>query len=125
MLKTSCISASEIPPSSWIRPKTGGDLERVRELVADVAGEAQEVVQAVAGDVGEAADVGVGGEQLQHRAHVDRRRLEHDVAERPAEAVVVPRHVGKNLAGERVAVRVKAGGGEADQGVAGARSARR
>ena len=50
----------------------GRDVERVRELVADVAGEAQEVVQAVAGDVGEAADVGVGGEQLEHRAHVDR-----------------------------------------------------
>ena len=58
-------------------------------------------------------------EQLEDRPDVDLGGLEQDVAERPAEAVVVERHVGQRRAGERVAVRVKAGRGEPDHGVAG------
>ncbi len=55
-------------------------------LVAHVAGEAQEVVEAVAGDVGEPADVRLGLEEIEHGSHVDHRGLEDDVAERAAQA---------------------------------------
>ena len=106
------------PAELRISPKTGGTGERVVDLVADVAREPQEVVEAVAGDVREAADLGLGREQLEHGADVDLGRLEQHVAERAAEPLVFERDVGEDPAGERVAVRVEAGGGKADQGVA-------
>ena len=58
-------------------------------------------------------------EQLEDRAHVDLGRLEQDLAERPAEALVVERDVGEGLARERVAVGVQARGGEADDDIPG------
>jgi len=56
------------------------------DLVGDVGGEAVEVLQAAGGDVGEAAHIDLGAQQLEHRLDVDLGRLEQDVAERAAEA---------------------------------------
>ena len=106
-------------PSSAISANTGGDLERVRDLVADRRREPGEVVEAVARDVGEAADVDRGAQQVEHRGDVDLGRLEQDLAERPAEPVVVRAQLGERAPRERVAVRVQARRGQADQRVAG------
>ena len=58
-------------------------------------------------------------EQLEHGADVDLGRLEQDLAERPAEPLVVERHLAQRPAGERVAVRVQPARWQADQRVAG------
>ena len=58
-------------------------------------------------------------EQLEDRPDVDLGRLEQDLAERAAEAVVVEVDLGEqDLASERVAVGVQAGRGQADDRVA-------
>ncbi len=122
MLKTSCISSSATPPRSWISSKIGGDGQRVVDLVADLGGEAEQVAEAARGDVGEAADLDLGAQQLEHRLDVDLGRLQQDVAERaaePAVGVLVERQPVERRAGQRVAVGVDAGGGQADHRVAG------
>src|SRR6476620_735251 len=96
-----------------------GDGERVVDLVADLGGEPQQVLGAAGGDVGEAADLDLGAQQLDDRLDVDLGRLEQHLAEWAAEAVVVERDLGQRRARQRVAVGVQAGGGEADDDVAG------
>ena len=55
MLKTSCISSSEVPERSWISSKIGGTGSGVVDLVADLGGEPGQVAEPAGGDVGEAA----------------------------------------------------------------------
>ena len=64
MLKTSCISSSENSPRSWIRSKTGGTGSGCVDLVADLGREPQQVAEAAGGEVGEAAHVDLGAQQL-------------------------------------------------------------
>ena len=45
-----------------------GDRERVVDLVADLGREAEQVAEATRGDVGEAADVDLGAQQLERSA---------------------------------------------------------
>ena len=104
MLKTSCISSSETPPRSWISSKIGGTGSGVVDLVADLGGEAQQVAEAAGGDVGEAADLDLGAQQLDDRLDVDLGRLEQDVAERPAEAPPGRRRAASPSSAERASV---------------------
>ena len=63
-----------------------------------------------------------GAQQLEDRLDVDLGRLEQGLAERPAEpalGVLVEGEALERRAGERVAVGVQAGGGQADDRVAG------
>jgi hypothetical protein len=99
------------------------DRQRVLDAVVDVVAQPVEVLQAAAGDVGEAVDVdGVAAQELEHRLDVDDRRLEQDVGDRPALELGRGGVQAERLergARERVAVGVQARGGDADQRVAG------
>ena len=110
MLKTSCISSSETSAELLDQAEHRRHGERVVDLIPDLGLEAQQVVEAVAGDVGKPADVDRRAKQLEDRPHVDLGRLEQDVAERAAEALVVQRDVVQRPASQRVAVRVQPGG---------------
>ena len=68
MLKTSCISSSATPPRSCDQPEDRRHGQRVVDLVADVGAEPQQVAEAAGGDVGEAADVDLGAQQLERSA---------------------------------------------------------
>ena len=65
-------------------PEHGRHGQRVGDLEADVGVQAQQVQQPAAGDVRQAAHVGARAQQLEHRAHVDHRRLEQRVGHRGA-----------------------------------------
>ena len=119
MLKTSYISSSGTSPSSAISSNTGGTVERIGDLVADRRREAGEVVEAVAGDVGEAADVDLRAEQLEDRGDVDLGRREQELAERRPSRSSSSGTLVERPAGERVAVRVQARRRQPDQRVAG------
>ncbi|MEJ7718048.1 MAG: hypothetical protein WKF31_08825 [Thermoleophilaceae bacterium] len=68
----------------------------------------------------EAAHVEPRPQQVEHRTHVDGRGLEQRLADgRAGELGRAFLEVAERAAGEREAVRVHAGGGQADQGVAG------
>ena len=102
------------------QPEDRRDRQRRVDAVADVGVlQAEQVVEPAGGQVGEAVDVGLRADEVHHGLDVDLGRLQQDVAEGAAEPVVVERDVGQCLAGERVAVGVEPGGGEADQRVAG------
>ena len=99
----------------------GRDRQRVGDLEADGGVQARQVQQPAAGDVGEAVDAEAGAQQLEHRADVDRRRLEQGVGHRGAaerRRAVVERERRERGAGQRVAVGVQPGGRDADQRVA-------
>ena len=126
MLKTSHISASATAPQRAISSKIGGTGSGASIAEADVAVEAQEVVEAAAGDVRQAVDAvdGAGRQQLEDRADVDDGRLEQRVGDRGARQLrrrVVEREaalVEQGVARERVAVGVQAAGRQADDRVA-------
>ena len=116
MLKTSCISSSETPPRSWIRLEDRRHRQRRRRSRSrprprGAAGcrVPPEVMWA------RPRTSTVGAQQLDDRLDVDLGRLQQHVAERPAEALgLVERDPGQRRAGERVAVGVDPGGGQAD-----------
>ena len=68
MLKTSCISSSETLAALLDQLEDRRDRQRVVDLVADLGGEAEQVAEAAGGDVGEAADVDLGAQQLERPA---------------------------------------------------------
>ena len=59
----------------------GGDRQRVLDRVADAGAQAQQVLQAAAGDVRQAVDREAGAQQVEHGAHVDDGRLEQRVGD--------------------------------------------
>src|SRR5437016_5088177 len=59
-----------------------GDREGRVDFEANVGIEAAQVQEAIAGDVSEAVYVDLAGEEVEHGAHVDDRRLEQGVGER-------------------------------------------
>ena len=75
MLNTSCISSGPTDPRSAISVKIAARGAAV-DQVADLGLEAQQIEEALAGDVGKPAHLDVGLEQLPHRADVDQRGLE-------------------------------------------------
>ena len=85
MLNTSHISASGTLPQRWIRPKTGCGSSGASIVVPDVRVQAQQVQQAVAGDVREPVDATSERSSVQRGAHVDHRRLQQLVGQRAAE----------------------------------------
>ena len=76
MLNTSHISAAETSPQLGDQLEHRRHGQRLGDLEADAVAEPQQVEQAAAGDVGQPADLDVGAQQLQDRAHVDHGRLE-------------------------------------------------
>ena len=130
MLKTCCISAGRRSRhSSRDQAEHRRDGQRRVDLEADLGLQAQEVQQPVAGDVREAVDRHVGAQQLEHRAHVDHGRLEQGVGDGGAAerlGPVVERQAAvleQRAPREREPVGVQAGGGEADERVAGRQAA--
>jgi hypothetical protein len=95
------------------------------DLKADVGAQPQEILQPIAGDVGEAVHRNVGSQQLEHRADVDHRGLEQDVGDAGSAQLVGPVVEGQaavleqGAARQRQPVRVHARRGQADHGVAG------
>src|SRR6185437_12626699 len=79
------------------------------------------VGQSASGDVGETANRH-GANELQQRFHINTRRGEQTIDQRPTLEVLlqIDSRQGDQLADERVAVGVRSGGGEADDRISGA-----
>ena len=80
MLNTSYISAGSTAPRARDQPEHRRHRQRAVDAVAHLGLQAQQVEQALAGDVGEAAHLDLRLEQLAHRAHVDHGGLEQRLA---------------------------------------------